>query len=52
MADNQNSVLDLNRIIDELMNEHCQEVEEVHVGPQSKTLTNAELENQPKMEES
>ena len=51
MADNQNYVLDLNRIINELMSEHCQGVEEVHLEPQSKTVTNAEPENQLEMEE-
>ena len=51
MADNQISVLNLNRIIDELMSEHCQGVEEVHLEPQYKTMTNEEPENQPEMEE-
>ena len=51
MEVNQNSVSDLNRIINELMSEHCQGVEEVHPEPQSETMTNAEPENQPKMEE-
>ena len=51
MADNQIPVLDLNRIIDELMSEHCQGVEEVHLEPQSETMMNAEQKNQPKMEE-
>ena len=52
MADNQNPVLDLNRIINELMSEHCQEVEEVHLEPQSETITNVEPETQPVVEES
>ena len=51
MADNQIPVPDLNRIIDELMSELCQGVEEVHLEPQSETMTNAEPENQPKMKE-
>ena len=51
MADNQIHVPDLNRIIDELMSEHCQGVEEVHLEPQSKTVTNAEPETQPAVEE-
>ena len=51
MADKQIHVPDLNKIIDELMSEHCQGVEEVHLEPQFETMTNAELENQPKMEE-
>ena len=51
MADNQIHVPDLNRIIDELMSEHCQGVEEVHLEPQYETMTNAEPENQPEMEE-
>ena len=50
MADNQIHVPDLNRIIDELMSEHCQGVEEVHLEPQSETMTNAEPENQQEME--
>ena len=52
MADNQNHVLDLNRIINELMSEHCQGVEEVHLEPQSETIRNAEPETQPVVEES
>ena len=51
MADNQILVPDLNRIIDELMSEHCQGMEEVHLEPQSETMKNAEPENQPEMEE-
>ena len=51
MADNQNSVLDLNRIIYELMSEHSQGVEEVHLEPQSETVKNAEPETQPVVEE-
>ena len=50
MADNQIPVPDLNRIIDELMSEHCQGVEEVHLKPQSETMTNAEPKNQAEME--
>ena len=33
------------------MSEHCQGVEEVYLEPQSETMTNAEPENQPEMEE-
>ena len=51
MANNQIPVPNFNRIIDELMSEHCQGMEEVHLEPQSKTMTNAKPENQPKMEE-
>ena len=51
MGDNQNPVLDLNRIINELMSENCQGVEEVHLEPQSKTVTNVEPETQPAVEE-
>ena len=53
MADNQIPIPDLNRIIDELMSEHYQRVEEVHLEPQSETmiLMNTEPKNQPKMEE-
>ena len=51
MADNQIPVLDLNRIIDELMSEHRQGVEEVHLEPQSETVINVETETQPEMEE-
>ena len=50
MADNQIFIPDLNRIINELMSEHCQGVEEVRLEPQYETVTNAEQENQPKME--
>ena len=52
MVDNQNPVPDLNRIINELMSEHCQGVEEVHLEPQSETVTNVEPETQPAVEES
>ena len=52
MADNQNPILDLNRIINELMSEHCQGVEEVHLEPRSETVTNVELETQAVVEES
>ena len=51
MADNQIPVPDLNRIIDELMSEHCQGVEEVHLEPQSETVTNVEPETQLAVEE-
>ena len=51
MADNQNPVLDLNRIINELMSEHCQGVEEVHLEPQSETVTNVVPETQLIVEE-
>ena len=51
MADNQILVPNLNRIIDELMSEHCQGVEEVHLELQSETVTNAEPETQPVVEE-
>ena len=51
MADNQNPILDLNRIINELMSEHCQGVEEIHLEPQFETITNVELEIQPAVEE-
>ena len=51
MADNQGFVLDFNRIINKLVSEHCQGVEEVYLEPHSETMTNAEPENQPKMEE-
>ena len=51
MADNQNPVPDLNGIINELMNEYCHGVEEVHLEPQSKAVTSAEPETQPAVEE-
>ena len=51
MEDNQNHVPDLNRIVNELMSEHCQGVEEVHLEPQSETVTNVEPETQPAIEE-
>ena len=51
MVDNQIPVPDLNRIINELMNEYCHGVEEVHLEPQSETVTNAKQENQPAVEE-
>ena len=51
MVDNQIPVSDLNIIIDELMSEHCQGVEEVHLEPQSETMMNAEPKNQLEMEE-
>ena len=51
MADNQNPVPDLNRIINELMSEHCQGVEEVHLEPQSEIVINVEPETQPAVEE-
>ena len=51
MADNQNHVPDLNRIINELMSKNCQGVDKVHLEPQFETVTNAELENRPVVEE-
>ena len=51
MADNQIPVPDLNRIIDDLMSEHRQGVEEVHLEPPTETVMNAEPETQPKKEE-
>ena len=51
MVDNQIPVPDLNKIIDDLMSEHYQGVEEVHLEPQFETMTNVEQENQPEMEE-
>ena len=51
MADNQIPVPNLNRIIDELMSEHRQGVEEVHLEPPSETVMNAKPETQPAMEE-
>ena len=51
MAENQIHVSYLNIIIDELMSEHCQVVDEVHLEPQFETMTNAEPENQLEMEE-
>ena len=51
MEDNKIPVPDLNRIIDGLMSEHCQGVEEVHLEPQSETMTNVEQKNQLEMEE-
>ena len=51
MADNQIPIPDLNKIIDELMSEHRQGVEEVHLEPPTETVMNAEPETQPEMEE-
>ena len=51
MEDNQIPVSDLNRIIDELMSEHCQGVEEVHLEPPTEAVMNAEPETQPEIEE-
>ena len=51
MADNQIPVPDLNRIIDELMSEHRQGVEEVHLEPQSETVINAEPGTHPIVKE-
>ena len=51
MADNQIPVTDLNRIIDELMSEHRQGVEEIHLEPPTKTVMNAKPETQPELEE-
>ena len=51
MEDNQIPVPDLNRIINELMSEHRQGVEEVHLEPPSEIVMNAEPETQPAVEE-
>ena len=51
MEDNQNPIPDLNIIINELMSEHCQGVEEVHLEPQYEIVTNAEPKTQPVVEE-
>ena len=51
MVDNQIHVPDLNRIIDELISEHRQGIEEVHLEPPSETVMNAEPKTQPVMEE-
>ena len=51
MTNNQIPVPDLNRIIDELMSEHRQGVEEVHLEPSNETVMNAEPETQLEMEE-
>ena len=51
MADDQIPVLDLNKIIDELMSAHRQGVEKVHLEPLSETVMNAEPETQPAVEE-
>ena len=51
MADNQIPVPDLNRKIDELMSEHRQGVEEVHLEPPTETVMNAEHETHPELEE-
>ena len=51
MADYQIPVPDLNKIIDELMSEHRQGVEEVHMEPPTETVMNAEPETQLEMEE-
>ena len=51
MVDNQIPISDLNRIIDELMSEHRQGVEEVHLEPPSETVMNAEPETQLAVEE-
>ena len=51
MANNQNPVPDLNRIINELMSEHFQGVEEAHLEPQSETVTNVEPKTHPAVEE-
>ena len=51
MANNQIPVPDLNRIIDELMSEHRQGVEEVHLEPPTKTVMNAEPKTQLELEE-
>ena len=51
MVDNQIPVPDLNSIINELMSEHGQGIEKVHLEPQSETRMNAEPKNQLEMEE-
>ena len=51
MAENQIPVRDLNRLINDLMSDHYQRIEEVHLEPQYETMTNAEPEKQPEMEE-
>ena len=51
MADNQIPISNLNRIIDELMSEHRQGVEKVHLEPLSETMMNVEPETQPAVEE-
>ena len=51
MVDNQIPVPELNRIIDELMSEHRQGVEKVHLEPPIETVMNAEIETQPEMDE-
>ena len=51
MAENQNSVSNLNEIINEIMNEYAHEEEEVHLEPQPETIENAELEAQSEVEE-
>ena len=51
MADNQIPVSDLKKIIDELISEHRQGIEEVHLEPPFETVMNAEPETQPVMEE-
>ena len=51
MAVSQIPIPDLNRIIDELMSEHCQGVEEVHLEPLFETVMNVEPETQPAVEE-
>ena len=51
MENNQILVPNLNGIINELMNAYCHGVEEVHLEPQSETVTNAESETQLAIEE-
>ena len=51
MADNQIPIPDLKRIIDELMSEHRQGVEEVHLEPPTETVMNVEPETQSELEE-
>ena len=51
MADNLIPVPNLNRIIDELMSEHCQGIEEVHLKPPTETVMNVEPETQSELEE-
>ena len=51
MAENQNPVPNLNEMINEIMNEYAHEKEEVHLEPQPETVTNADLEAHPEVEE-
>ena len=51
MAENQSLVSNLNEMIKEIMNECVQREEEVHLEPQSETVTNVEPKIQPVVEE-